>query len=493
MKKIRFVFKFLIVVTMLALLFSSNTVMARETFNAPVECPGDCESLGSGYWQVTILADDNPTPYDRSYNVYIPAQYDKNESVPLLLHIHGYKDSAHAQHEKSMFSEQADENNFIIVYPEGYEESFNALECCGEAKDEGLDDIGLMLKIVNDITGKVSIDPDRIYASGHSNGAQIAHLLACRHSETFAAIATVSGNNTVANPDYYNENECDPVRKVPIISFMGIGYYNWGWYGDWYNYLKGINRDQYGCTVEMCDNRYNVGFKKDFEFWGEKNGCSEYITEENIGNDINKTHSAYRTTYIDCADNVEVSYYHLKADHVDVFDDAIEDGINIAEKAWNFLSKYSLSYSQQPPRVSIQDIHTDGNCILLSGSCTDASGISGVDVKIGNSDWLPASFDNNNNWSFDACDYADGTYSTSVKATDNEGLVTTVEGDDIVVNTQVECVTSSSKDHKDAGRAYYSWFRYYAKGSDDYLGTGSTVKSLIETEPNYWVKVDNCE
>ena len=348
---------FLIFLTMTTIIFFSNIALAE--LEAPVPISGNSSSLGPGYWRVTIPEAENPTPYDRYYNVYIPESYNVNEPSPLLLHIHGVYDTAHAQHEKSRFNEQADkpENNFIIVYPEGHNKSFNALECCGDAMDEGIDDTGLMLTIIDNISGKAAINSNRIYASGHSNGAAITHLLACKHSDVFAAVATISMNNPIANPDFYDNEACTPVRRVPIISFMGIGYQDWagGWHGDWFNYFKGINRDLYGCNFlklffpeygEFCDNRYNIGFKKDFEFWGEKNGCSEYITHEKIGINDNVSHPAYSTTYIDCEDRVEVAYYHLRAEHTTVFDDAIDDGINIAEVAWDFLSGYTLDSVQ---------------------------------------------------------------------------------------------------------------------------------------------------
>lgn len=298
--------------------------------------------------------------YDRTYNVYIPDTYKAAANldssghpkpIPMLLYMHGLQGTAHGQLTKSGYWDQATAHNFIIVAPEGYEKSFNALKCCGKAKTLGLPDMELMLKIKEDVFTKVNINSRQVYAAGHSNGAYLAHLLGCAYADIFAAIAPVSGNSPVANTAYYPSSYCTPAREIPIISFMGIGYSSWGiWYGDWYNYLKGINRgsvcsavlNAYPALNGGCDNRWNVGFQTDFTIWGAKNGGTSYITTKKIGTHTSVVKPAYKTEYTNCQGGSAVIYYHLHAGHETVYADALDDGINIPEIAWDFLSKYSL-------------------------------------------------------------------------------------------------------------------------------------------------------
>ena len=87
----------------------------------------------------------------------------------------------------SHFDVIAEENNVIVVYPQGYEDSWNAGWCCGQAKDEEINDVGFILQLIDYISANFSIDESRIYASGHSNGCAMTHKLANEASETFAA------------------------------------------------------------------------------------------------------------------------------------------------------------------------------------------------------------------------------------------------------------------------------------------------------------------
>lgn len=58
----------------------------------------------------------------------------------------------------------------------------------------------------------------------------------------------------------------------------------------------------------------------------------------------------------------------------------------------------------------------------------------------------------------------------------------------------LSCTTDSIESHFSAGRAYTSKRKYYATGSNDYLGRKtSSVVSLSETSANYYEKVGSCE
>ena len=52
--------------------------------------------------------------------------------------------------------------------------------------------------------------------------------------------------------------------------------------------------------------------------------------------------------------------------------------------------------------------------------------------------------------------------------------------------------TSTNLEHYNAGRAYISFFNYYAEGSGNYLGFFYNRTTLAETAPGYFVKNGNC-
>ncbi|MCL9761773.1 hypothetical protein [Frankia sp. AiPa1] len=62
------------------------------------------------------------------------------------------------------------------------------------------DDFGFVDALLTDLAGRYCLDATRIYATGHSNGAEFAAALVCR-SGRFAAVAMVSSTSAVTCPD----------------------------------------------------------------------------------------------------------------------------------------------------------------------------------------------------------------------------------------------------------------------------------------------------
>jgi polyhydroxybutyrate depolymerase len=106
---------------------------------------------------------------------------------------------------------KADRAGFIAVYPEGLGTP-QAWHFGPEAT--GAADLDFMRDLIRRLEGQLSIDPARIYATGISNGAQMADRLGCEPSDQVAAIAPVSGG-------YPRAEACRPVRPVPVVAFHG--------------------------------------------------------------------------------------------------------------------------------------------------------------------------------------------------------------------------------------------------------------------------------
>jgi polyhydroxybutyrate depolymerase len=150
---------------------------------------------------------------DRSYVVHVGAAVRADRPAPLLVNFHGHRNSPAIQALFSQMNPLSDTAGFIVVYPQGIAASFNGGGCCGDAAEQGLDDVGFTRALVADVVGKLCIDRGRIYAAGFSNGGFMAHRLACEASDLFAAVAPVSAGNAAP--------ACTPPRPVPVIAFHG--------------------------------------------------------------------------------------------------------------------------------------------------------------------------------------------------------------------------------------------------------------------------------
>jgi polyhydroxybutyrate depolymerase len=150
----------------------------------------------------------------RSYIVHVPASYDGRTPVPLVLDIQGLTSNAGQQELFTGWRAKSDQVGFIVIYPNGLDNSWNGGSlCCGMSLTDHVDDEGFMRAIVTKTRADACVDRRRVYATGLSNGGAMAHLLACRAADVFAATAPVSmGNGTMP---------CAPTRPISVIMYRG--------------------------------------------------------------------------------------------------------------------------------------------------------------------------------------------------------------------------------------------------------------------------------
>jgi polyhydroxybutyrate depolymerase len=171
----------------------------------------------------------------RGYKVHVPQSYDPAVPAPVLFALHGYQQNAAMfVVEGTSLVGKSDREGFVLVMPNGVQEdllggSWNAGVCCGAAAAQKLDDVGLMRAFYAEVRKHVNIDSRRVYATGLSNGAFMAHRLGCEAADLFAAIAPLAGTigtaelgatGTNLDPDF---KSCDPVRSIAVLYMHGDG------------------------------------------------------------------------------------------------------------------------------------------------------------------------------------------------------------------------------------------------------------------------------
>lgn len=196
----------------LSALFLTALACARTNSPASTLAPS---SLPPGESTRTLTHDG----LERSYILYAPTSVNWNQPVPLVLVFHGGTGNAESAIRMSEFNKIADDNGFIVAYPNGAGRledkllTWNGGTCCGYAQKNNVDDIGFIRALIAKLQTDVSIDSKRIYATGMSNGGIMSYRLACEASDLFAAIAPVSGT--------LNFSPCNPAENVSVIDFHG--------------------------------------------------------------------------------------------------------------------------------------------------------------------------------------------------------------------------------------------------------------------------------
>jgi len=174
----------------------------------PAACVGKLGASGSS--QVQIESGGAL----RTFLLRVPPQYKSSEPTPLVFNFHGYTMTAELQETYTGMTETALAAGFILAYPQGIGNSWNAGQtCCGEALLKNVDDVGFARDMVASISEQYCIDPSRVFSTGFSNGGYLSNRLACEASDVFAAVAPASGVIDISI--------CTPPRPVPVMQSQG--------------------------------------------------------------------------------------------------------------------------------------------------------------------------------------------------------------------------------------------------------------------------------
>lgn len=158
----------------------------------------------------------------RSYIYYTPDQ--NIEQMPLLIAMHGYTQTANTIMNFSKFNQLADEQHFMVVYPQGIGNSWNVDFGGGSTAD----DVGFIQALIEELSDNFPIDENRIYATGFSNGGFMSYRLAYELPDKIAAIAPVAG--TIASQAFVNWEAASakPILHIHgtsdfVVPYNGIG------------------------------------------------------------------------------------------------------------------------------------------------------------------------------------------------------------------------------------------------------------------------------
>jgi polyhydroxybutyrate depolymerase len=228
----------------------------------------------------------------RQYLLHVPATYRPEEPTALVFVFHGAGISAERFVRHTRFSNIADQEGFLIVYPQGQ----------GPADEPfwdpspGSRDVEFIRDLIDHLQRRCHVDSNRIYATGHSNGGGMVHRLACELADRIAAIGPVSGA--------YSSGNCSPSRPVPVFAIHGTAdtIISYDGIPEWASAWAERNR----CDPEPVEVIHNV-----------------LISEKQWGN---------------CQEGADVILYTIQ----DLGHDWTHDLINFGQTIWDFLEQHPM-------------------------------------------------------------------------------------------------------------------------------------------------------
>jgi polyhydroxybutyrate depolymerase len=293
-------------------------------------------SLGPGDHTVTLPHGGRA----RSAIVHVPPRTSEKAQLPVLLNFHGGGGHGSNEQAYSLMDRLADQENFITVYPDGTGRfdkrllTWNAGTCCGYAALNKVDDVGFVRELLAVLAKEIPIDRRRVYATGLSNGAMMAHRLAAEASDLIAAAAPVAGGMVLP--------AIASARAVPIMHVHSI------------DDPRALYTGGLGPPFPMTKSQvFHPNIDQMIVKWARHNGCDAEakIAERRTDRDA-RGHTATKYVYTICRDGAAVVLWKLTgAGHVwpggkqKVMERILgpsTDIIDVNREMWNFFLRFSL-------------------------------------------------------------------------------------------------------------------------------------------------------
>jgi polyhydroxybutyrate depolymerase len=245
----------------------------------------------------------------RQYIVHVPSGYTGQSPVPLVLDYHPILTDYNFERQNSGYAAKADQEGFIVVFPNGIDNAWNVGPCCTTSRT--VDDVGFSRALIAQIEGQVCIDPKRVYAVGYSMGGGMAMKMACDAADITAAIAPAAFD--LMDPS--NMWNCQPSRPITVISFRGTA-------DPIVPYNGGPTNPPNGLPVVITF----LGAVGTFQKWAQLDQCTDMPTD-------NSSLGTGCQTYTQCAQGVSVTLCTTQGGSHSTGDPNI---------AWSMISQYTL-------------------------------------------------------------------------------------------------------------------------------------------------------
>ena len=274
---------------------------------------GGVEQLVDGGQEPAV--DAGPPPAflgsERLVPTLLPDAWNRNQTWPLVIVLHGYTSSGGGQDAYLGVSERRNDFGFIALAPDGTrnpqrQRFWNATSACCDFWNSGVDDVSYIVGLIDEAVERLNVDPDRVYLIGHSNGGFMSNRIACDAADKVTAIFNIAGSG------FSNETRCEPSESVGYIQAHGTN-------DTVIRYPGGtIQGGAYPSAGDLVDR------------WKERNGCQD-ADPQTLSADFDNAVPGEETTqqvWASCASERSVQLWEMVGTgHVPSFNDGFRDAM----------------------------------------------------------------------------------------------------------------------------------------------------------------------
>lgn len=198
----------LIAATMVLVGCSTGSGAPSDAGATPADCSPAMELPAGSSAQTIEFAGQQ-----RRYLLHVPPGYDGTQETPVVYLFHGLGGSADIAVAYTGWAAKADDENAIVVAPQGAGKVPSWDFVSPTSKDGS--DLAFVKQLTAKVNSQACVDRGRTYVAGMSNGSALAFAFACSGDFDFAAYGAVAAA--------FYRPRCDESPPASIIYFHGTG------------------------------------------------------------------------------------------------------------------------------------------------------------------------------------------------------------------------------------------------------------------------------
>lgn len=233
---------------------------------------------------------------DRPFGVFVPSSVTPGEPAPLIVLLHGYGGSGNQIEAYFGLEHVAQERGILLVHPSGTPDAYgnrfwDAAEACCRRDSPPVDDSTYLNDILDAVSQRYAVDPERVWFVGHSNGGFMSYRMACDHADRVAAIVSLAGTS------HLDPTLCRPSSTVSVLQIHGTQDYVIAYEGG-----------------EIFDREY-PGVLPLLTSWMKHNTCSGKLSETGGRLDLDSDVDGEETEVLragGCPEGIDVELWRIK-------------------------------------------------------------------------------------------------------------------------------------------------------------------------------------
>lgn len=240
-----------------------------------------CGQTGTNCYKLTVNG------VARTYSLHVPANFQKGTGA-LVIVLHGSGGDGLKVEPNTGFTTEAEQAGFAVAYPDGLVNPALAQSDWAYFFNDFTDDVSFLRQLITTLQANVGPDPRKIYVTGFSAGALMAHRMGVQASDLVAAIGSVEGTLvSSATP----QTVPSALRPVSVIALHG---------------------DQ-DTTVRYCGNQTDASQEETFNYWSgsSADSCSSFDTSAALCDAHGNITAVVEKDATSCRGNTEVKFYKL--------------------------------------------------------------------------------------------------------------------------------------------------------------------------------------